>query len=77
MCRFPVDSDGNGVVTIPLDECVQEWELGVLFSFYGKLCLGLKAVDMLKKAMYVGFSYNGEDVIKMAFLNFWWVAGCC
>ena len=47
MYRFPVDSDGNGVVTIPLDECVQEWgELGVLFSFYGKLCLGVKAVDI-------------------------------
>ena len=27
MCGFPVDSDGNGVVTIPPDECVQEWEL--------------------------------------------------
>ena len=39
VCRFPVDSDRNGVVTIPLDECVQEWELRVLFSFHGKLCL--------------------------------------
>ena len=26
VCRFLVDSDRNGVVTIPLDECVQEWE---------------------------------------------------
>ena len=51
MCRFLVDSDGNGVVTIPLDKCVQEWELGVLFSFHGKRCLGLKAVDMLKQVM--------------------------
>ena len=51
LCRFSVDSDGNGVVTIPLDECVQEWELGVLFSFHGKLCIGVKAVDMLKKVM--------------------------
>ena len=51
MCRFPVDSDGNGVVTIPLDECIQEWELGVLFSFHGKLCLGVKAVDMLKNLL--------------------------
>ena len=51
MCRFPVHSDGNGVVTIPLDECVHEWELGVLFSFHGKHRLGVKAVDMLKKVM--------------------------
>ena len=50
-CRFPVDSDGNGVVTVPLDECIQEWEFGVLFSFHGKLCLGVKAVDMLKEVM--------------------------
>ena len=55
LCRFPVDYDGNGVVTIPLDECVQEWELGVLFSVHGKLCLGVKAVDMLKEVMQVGF----------------------
>ena len=33
MCRFPVDSDRDGPVTISLDECVQEWELGILFSF--------------------------------------------
>ena len=53
MCvqQVPVDSDGNGVVTIPLDEYVQKWGLGVLFSFHGKLCLGMKAVDMLKKVM--------------------------
>ena len=50
VCRFPVDSDANGVVTIPLDECVQEWELGVLFSFYGKLCLGVKALTCSKKS---------------------------
>ena len=56
--RFPVDFDGDGVVTIPLDECVQQWVLGVLFSFHGKLCVGLKAVYMLKEVMYVGFSYN-------------------
>ena len=34
VCRFPgfpVDSDQSSVVTIPLDESVQEWELGVLF----------------------------------------------
>ena len=51
VCRVPVDSDGDGVVTIPWDECVQEWELGVLFSFHAKLCLGVKAVDMLKEVM--------------------------
>ena len=51
VCRLPVDYDGNGVVTIPPDECVQEWELGVLLSCHGKLCLGVKAVDMLKKVM--------------------------
>ena len=51
LCRFPVDSDKNGVVTIPLDECVQEWELGVLLNFHGKLCIGVKAVDMLKEVM--------------------------
>ena len=48
VCRFPVDSDEYGVVTIPVDECVQEWELRVLFSFHSKLCLGVKTVDMLK-----------------------------
>ena len=48
---FPVDSDRDGVVTIPLDECVQEWELGTLFSFHGKLCLGVEIVDMLKEVM--------------------------
>ena len=56
MYRFPVDSvdsDRNAVVTIPLDEYIQEWELGVLLSFHGKLCLGMKAVDMLKKVMYI------------------------
>ena len=63
-----------GVVSIPLDECVQEWELGVLFSFHGKLCLGVKAAE---KVMLVGFSYNRKDVINIAFLNFWWMAGCC
>ena len=77
VCRFPVDSDRNGTATIPLDECVQEWELGVLFSFHGKLCLGVKTVDMLKEVIYVGFSYNKEDVINMALPNFWWVASCC
>ena len=46
-----MDSDGNGVVTIPPDECVQEWELGVLFSFHGKPCLGVTTVDMLKQVM--------------------------
>ena len=51
VCRLLVDSDGDGVVTIPLDECVQEWELGVLFSFHSNLCLGVKAVDMLKEVM--------------------------
>ena len=51
VCRFSVDSGGNGVVTVPQDECVQEWELEVLFSFHGKLCLGVKAVDMLKEVM--------------------------
>ena len=76
VCRFPVDSDRNGVVSIPLDESVQDWELGVFFSFLGELCLGVKAVDMLKKVMYVGFSYNREDIINMAFPNFRWVAGC-
>ena len=69
VCRFPVNSDGNGVITIPLDECVQEWELGVLFIFHGKLCLGVKAVDVLKKVMWVGFSYNRDDIINMAFPN--------
>ena len=51
VCRFPVDSDGDGVVTIPLDECVQEWELEILFSFHGKLCLGVKTVDMSEEVM--------------------------
>ena len=51
VCRFPVDSDRDGVVTIPLDECVQEWELGILFSFHGKLCLGVETVDILKEVM--------------------------
>ena len=50
VCRFPVDSDRDGVVTIPL-ECVQEWELGILFSFHGKLCLGVEPGDMLKEVM--------------------------
>ena len=49
VCRFPVDSDRDG--TIPLDECVQEWELGILFSFHGKLCFGVEIVDMLKEVM--------------------------
>ena len=50
VCRFPVDSDRNSVVSIPLDECVQEWELGIFFSFHGELGLGVKAVDVLKKS---------------------------
>ena len=49
VCRFPVD--GDAVVTIPLDECVQEWESGVLFSFHGEVCLAVKAVDILKEVM--------------------------
>ena len=56
VCRFPVDSDRNGVVTFSLDECVQEWELGVLFSFHGKHCLVVMAVDMLKKS-HVGWIF--------------------
>ena len=55
MCGFPVDSDGNGVVNISLDECVQEWELEVLFNFHGKLCLGVNAVDLLKKSCRLAF----------------------
>ena len=51
VCRFPVDSDRNSVVSIPLDECVQEWELGIFFSFHGELGPGVKAVDVLKKVM--------------------------
>ena len=51
LCRFSVDSDRDDVVTIPLDEYVQEWELGILFSFHGKLCLGVETVDMLKEVM--------------------------
>ena len=50
--RFPADSDRDGVVTVSLDECVQEWELGILFSFHSKLCLGVETVDMLKEVMY-------------------------
>ena len=51
VCMFPVDSDRNSVVSIPLDECVQEWELGIFFSFHGELGLGVKAVDVLRKVM--------------------------
>ena len=51
VCRSPVDSDIDSVVTVPLDECVQEWELGILFSFHGKLCLGVATADMLKEVM--------------------------
>ena len=42
---------GDGVVTISLDECVQEWELGILFSFHSKLCLGVKTDDLLKEVI--------------------------
>ena len=51
VCRFPVDSDRDGGVTIPLDKCDQEWELGMLFNFHGKLCLGMETVYMLKEVM--------------------------
>ena len=40
VCRFPVDSDRNSVVSIPLDECVQEWELGIFSVSMVNLVLG-------------------------------------
>ena len=55
VCRFPVDSDRNSVVSTPLDECVLEWELGIFFSFNGELGLGVKAVDVLKKSCKLDF----------------------
>ena len=77
VCRFPVDSDRNSVVSIPLDGCVQEWELGIFFSFHGELGLGVNAVEVLKKSCKLDFRINREEVINMAFPNFWWVAGWC
>ena len=46
VCRFPVESDLNGAVSIPRDECVQEWELPVAHPVF-RYCLDVKAVDML------------------------------
>ena len=72
LCSFSIGLVGQLYIFYTL-----EWELGILFSFHGKLCLRMETADMLKGVRHIGISYNRENVINVAFPNFWWVASYC
>ena len=38
---FSVDFYRDGFIVISLDKGVERWKNGVVFSFFGELCLGM------------------------------------